>query len=268
MHKGIRGKLNGVRRSTGVIAVTLALAACATPAPPPPPPLPVAIAVAQPAPPLPPAGAIAGMTIPRANAFGTRQTINANLSDRQRLWNLRSAFNVAALNCQRQQHMPITSNYEQFLERYEKQLAITNREVAKEFTARHGSDGRAVQDSYMTSVYNYFALPPTQARFCDVALALSSDALISPEEEIDAFTFRAIGAIEQVYEEFFRSYEAYENDLIAWERLYGPTRDIDSNALANAILAAAQSNTIVSPLPTEGPILREGVTVGDGSGSS
>ena len=83
----------------GIIATLLALAACAAPPPPPPPPPPPApAAVVIPPRPVPPSGAVATMTIPQLGPAGVRQTVNAGVSTNQTVWNVRSAFDVAALN--------------------------------------------------------------------------------------------------------------------------------------------------------------------------
>lgn len=206
-------------------------------------------------------GAVADMTIPTADAFGIRETINTNISAEQRLWNLRSALNVAALNCNAPAYVDLVSNYTQFLERYESALRQANLDVAQQFEARYGREGRAVQDSYMTSVYNYYALPPVQRQFCDAALAQSHAALTVEPDGLPAFSDAALTSIEQIYLDFFAAYEQYEADLALWDRLYGPTRGIDAQALALAVEETGRANTNMQPLPTEGPILRDDTVV-------
>ena len=166
--------------------------------------------------------ATTGMTIPFVAATGVRQTVNANISGAQTTWNLRSALNVAALNCLEPEYTGLVDNYGAFLKRNEKQLSTTNKALTSEFRERYGSTFRDVQDSYMTQVYNYFALPPAKSDFCDVSYAISNEALQVVPSDLDTFAATALPRIEGVFEDFFRAYEQYRVDLAAWNSEYGP----------------------------------------------
>jgi hypothetical protein len=109
-----------------------------------------------------------------------------------------------------------------FLDRYASKLSATNRALASEFRAEYGPAFRDVQDSYMTRVYNYFALPPAQDRFCDTALVISAEALSPDVNDLDVFAAQALPRIEREFETFFRAYEQYRTDLAAWDARYGP----------------------------------------------
>ncbi len=74
----------------------------------------------------------------------------------------------------------------------------------------------------MTRVYNYFALPPAQDRFCDAALVVSAEALAPETTDLDLFAMQALPRIEREFETFFRAYEQYRTDLAAWDARYGP----------------------------------------------
>ena len=89
--------------------------------------------------PMPPMGASPNLVVPALLPNGVRQTVNASASPVQKLWNLRSAYNVAALNCQQPQHAPILANYKTFLTEHVKTLAATNRKVDSEFKSRYGA---------------------------------------------------------------------------------------------------------------------------------
>ncbi|MBU1755904.1 MAG: hypothetical protein KJ703_02770, partial [Alphaproteobacteria bacterium] len=162
------------------------------------------------------------MTIPMVGVDGVRQTVNTGLSTAQIVWNLRSALNVAALNCMTTEHGGLLANYTSFLDRYASKLSATNRALTSEFRAEYGPGYRDVQDSYMTRVYNYFALPPAQSRFCDIALVVSAEALAPEVEDLDIFAAEALPRIEREFETFFRAYEQYRTDLAAWDARYGP----------------------------------------------
>jgi len=201
-------------RITFLAAGLSLLAACATPAPPPP---------AMPSRPLPPMGASPSMVVPMIAADGVRQTINANISQAQTTWNVRSAFNVAALNCLSPQHAGILENYKAFLTNFDKQLDKANSTVEAEFREQMGDRraGRTEFDSYMTKVYNYFTLPPAKAAFCDAALELSNESVLVAPADLDSFSTRAMVRFEGVFEDFFRAFERYQTNVATWDRLYG-----------------------------------------------
>lgn len=203
-----------------------ALAACGTSAPPP-----VQVAAAPPPPvrvvipprPTPPAGAFHTMAIPQVAANGVRQTVNSGITAEQKLWNLRSALNVAALNCLRAEHAALVDNYKVLLKQHSRQLAATNNALTKQYRDRHGNGYRNQQDAYMTRVYNYFALPPVLPEFCNIALQVSHEVVQVKPGQLHVFAEQALPRMEAVYENFFRAYEQYRVDLAAWDARYGAT---------------------------------------------
>ena len=213
-------------RLAALAAGLAVLAGCATPPPPPPvvvapppPPPPVQLVPPRPA---PPSGAAPMMMLPAVGLDGNRLTINSGLTSAQTTWNLRSALNVAALNCLEPQHAAILGNYTQFLTRFERPLRATSNTVLEEFRDRYGrSQGQSEFDSYMTQVYNYFALPPAIDQFCDTALRVSSDSTLVVPADLDSFAARALPQLEVVFQDFFRSYANYENSLASWNATYG-----------------------------------------------
>lgn len=257
-------------RMAAVAAIVASLAACAPPPapPPPPPPPPPPVAVIPPRP-IPPNGAFGSMVIPQIGADGVRQTVNANLSPAQTTWNLRSALNVAALNCLETKHMGILPNYKTFLTAHAGSLSATNRTLAGEFRKRFGPTYRDAQDSYMTQVYNYFALPPALDNFCDVSLEVSNDLRAVPKGQLDLFAATALPRIETVFENFYRAYEQYRTDLAAWDASYGrPTSaavttgyfaPLDPAAAAGVGgSGSAGGNAQTAPGPTYGPAQEPG----------
>jgi hypothetical protein len=199
----------------GLIALTV-LAGCAPKAAPPmiiPPPV-----VVVPPQPMPPRGASPKLVPPPVNAFGVRQTVNVGLTPAQTTWNLRSAYNVAALNCTQPEHAQILTNYGAFLKTHSKKLDAVNKEVDKEFRAKHGARFIPPRETYNTQVYNFFALPPTLPSFCDAALAMSNEAATSAE--LDAFAARNLPMLDTVFVDFYRSFDQYRTDLAAWQAKY------------------------------------------------
>lgn len=186
------------------------------------PPPPVVQPVVIPPRPYPPLGAPANMTIPPLGADGVRLTVNAHLSEMQTLWNFRSAYNVAALNCTRPEHAEIVVGYRAFLKKHASGLNTANRGVDNEFKAKHGASFIRPREAYMTQVYNYFANPVTLRAFCDTALTISREAQLVTPANLRTFSATELPKLEQVFEAFFRAYEQYRIDAANWDAQYAP----------------------------------------------
>jgi hypothetical protein len=173
--------------------------------------------------PIPPGGATYVMDIPPLGADGVRQTVNTGLNPDEALWHFRSGWNVAALNCLDAEHQPILDGYGAFLRQNRTKLSAANTALDAQFRREHGSRNAAVQarESFMTQVYNYFALPPARADFCNVTLGIASEYLATPPEDIGQFAITRLPLIDAVFERFFRAYEQYRIDSAAWDARYG-----------------------------------------------
>lgn len=222
----MRPVVRSVSRIAPVAALAL-LAGCGGEAPKvvvaPPPPLRAAPQVAEVVPPkpVPPFGALPNLAVPAVGADGVRGTVNAHLSDAQTLWNLRSAFNVAALNCMGPRYASVVPAYRQFLKKHRAALAATNKAVDGEYQARFGKQFIVQRESYETQVYNYFAFPQTMPEFCDAALAMSANSTAVSPAELPAFSRQNLPAIEAVFERFYAAYDQYRGALAAWEARWG-----------------------------------------------
>ena len=73
----------------------------------------------------------------------------------------------------------------------------------------------------MTQVYNYFALPPARADFCNVMLGIANEYIAAPPEDANLFAASGLARIEAVFDRFFRAYEQYRVDSSAWDLRYG-----------------------------------------------
>lgn len=199
------------------------LAACgpkSTPPPPPPPPPSKPVVVIPPKP-YPPNNASRDLPVPALAADGLYQSVNRGISPAQTTWNLRSAYNVAALSCPNPARDEITANYKLFLKRHAKALTAANRKVDAEWKARYAAGSVAQREKYMTNVYNHFALPPAVNDFCKATLAMSRDEKLIKVGELDAFAARSLPSIEIVYDDFFRRYAQWRADHDAWMARYG-----------------------------------------------
>lgn len=166
-------------------------------------------------------GATTNMVLPPRAADGTRLTVNSGLSRMQAVWSLRSAYNVAALNCQKPEHAAILTNYGDFLKANRRVLTSINRDLDKQYKQRYGSAYIRERESFQTQVYNYFALPPVIPAFCDAALSVGQELRTVPSSQLESYASTALAKLEGVFQDFFASYEQYRSDLAAWEARYG-----------------------------------------------
>jgi hypothetical protein len=203
------------------------LAACATPAPPPPPPPPPppapVVVEAVPYRPLPPGGAHYVMDIPPRGPDGRRVTVNSNLSDDQLIWNLRSAWNVAALNCLTVEYEPILEGYRAFLTKNVKSLKAVNDRLEKSYTSRFRvrRDAMVARDGYTTQVYNFFAEPAARAGFCRATLDVANRALAAPPTDLLAFARANFDGLLMPFDQFFADYEVYQQASATWDYKWG-----------------------------------------------
>ncbi len=212
----------GMKNLAAIIMLT-AVAACA-PAPvkvvPAPIPLP---APPPPAMPLPPGGAALSMTIPPVGLDGVRATPNRGLSRDEQIWHFRSALNVAALNCQGPIWGQIATEYNKFIVIHKAILSKTSKAVDREYVARYpGKNGLRARDTRMTDLYNYFALPPVRAQYCDMALRKVTEANTVPKGALPEYAIGGLADIDGVFVNFYDAYVKYERDLADWNMKYAP----------------------------------------------
>ncbi|MFC3173593.1 hypothetical protein ACFOD9_04950 [Novosphingobium bradum] len=229
----------GYKRKQAMGLAMLALVAgCGPQAPPPKPLPPPPVAVVIPPRPMPPDFASPNLTVPQADATGLRYSVNRNITPAQTVWNLRSAYNVAALNCPEPKFAEIVINYRVFLKAHAKGLAAFNRKVDAEFRGKYGAAFIAPREKYMTEVYNHYALPPTLDAFCTAVLAVSRDARAIKPAELEAFSARSLPNVEVVFDDFYRRYDAYRLALADWTARYGPAPGAANPASAPGSAAA------------------------------
>ena len=246
---GLR-KVRSITLAAGGIAALSACAAKQVAYVPPPPPPPVIVVI--PPRPLPPHGAPANMALPPRDFAGLYRSVNRNISPTQALWNLRSAYNVAALNCREPQYATIVDSYREFLRVHAKALSKTNRSVDAEFRSLYGAAYVPFRETYMTEVYNHFALPPTMTDFCEAVLAVSREAQLIPSAELETFAARSLPAIEAVFDNFYRRMESYRADLAVWEASYGVKPVVVASGAFPAVAAATPPvapGSLVVPAP-------------------
>ena len=229
--------------------------------PPPPPPPPPPIIVYIPPRPTPPLGASPLFKVPPLGLDGTRQNINTKIGPVQTVWNLRSAYNVAALDCLRPEHAEILVGYKRFLKIYKVGLLKANRGVDADYRKRFGTAFIRPREAYMTQVYNYYAFPPTLPNFCDAALAMARESMTLKPLGLTAFAQRYVPQFDLVYENFYRSYDQYKSDAAAWDAKYAPVTVIVPVAVPSAgPKPAATVGAAPPPKPMPAPMPKPGAT--------
>lgn len=221
------GAIRGMATAPMALALSLALAllsGCASKpvAPPPPPPRPITVVI--PPRPVPPAGAPADLAIPPLDLTGSRRTVNSGISTAQAVWNLRSAYNVAALNCLDVQYAPILDGYRRFLKVYARQLDAANRQADAGFRTQYAGREAIVQrETYQTQVYNFFALPPVSPGLCRAAMDVTADLQLVAPAQFEGWSPAGLAKMEAPFRAFFDSYDRYRAELSAWQARYETT---------------------------------------------
>ena len=214
----------GYKNIVCVFALGAVVACAPTPAPVPPPPRPVIIA--PPPPPIrpyPPGGAAPNLTMPKLGIDGVRETPNRLLNTNESIWHLRSALNVAAINCRDPNWAQITPDYNQFLTLHKVQLAKATKAIDAEYVKRYsGTAGLRIRDTKSTELYNYFALPPVKREFCDTSMAKVRELLLVPTTAFPDYAVGAIKDLDDIFIRFFNAYAKYEVDLADWNQRYAP----------------------------------------------
>lgn len=193
------------------------------------------------------------LAIPLLDAKGVRQTVNTGASPMQRTWNMRSAYNVAALSCRDAKHAAIIPNYRAFIRKHAKGLTAANRAVDAEFRARHGTRFVAQREAYMTKVYNHYSLPPVIPKFCDAALAVSEEAKAVALGTLNVFSASAVPRLDAPFEDFYTRYDKWMADGRAWDAQYAALyyqrygKLYPGSTIPVSAVPAAQPTTVRSP---------------------
>lgn len=244
----------------GAAALSLLLVAGAADArkkkaPPPPPPAPEQKWVFVPWKPSPPNNASPNFVTPAVGPDGLRASVNRNISPAQTTWNLRSGYNVAALNCLDPKYAAIVVNYRAFLRSHAKALRAANLKVDAEWRAKYGASFVRNREKYMTEVYNRFAMPPTLSAFCDAALAVSNDAKLVKVGALDRFAAVSLPNLEIVFDDFYKRYDQYKQDLAAWEAKWaGYTPGTNILVPVTSPLAVNEPQPAVAAAPAGGAL--------------
>ncbi|MDR6125540.1 hypothetical protein QE361_001130 [Sphingomonas sp. SORGH_AS802] len=98
------------------------------------------------------------------------------------VWTMRSALNVAALQCQFEPSLLTVGNYNAILTDHQEELKNTWTTLMKYFarTAKSAKAGEAAIDAFGTRTYSSFATVSSQYGFCRTASSIGREALFMP----------------------------------------------------------------------------------------
>ncbi|MFN3621045.1 hypothetical protein [Sphingorhabdus sp.] len=191
------------------------------------------------------------MTIPPVGLDGIRVTPNRGLSRDEQIWHFRSALNVAALNCQGPVWGQIATEYNKFIVTHKVLLSKTSKLVDREYVKRYPKEnGLRIRDTRMTDLYNYFALPPVRAQYCDISLRKLQEANLLPNDALADYAVAGIADIDNVFVTFYDSYVQYERDLADWNMKYAPKPVYTPS---NNIMNQPETTPPVATSPASGP---------------
>lgn len=118
----------------------------------------------------------------------TPEEDNAN-----RIWNMRAALNVAALQCQFSPFLRTVKNYNDAIRDHSAELAKAQATLVKHFTRYDGKkDGSSSFDKYTTRTYSSYSTLDAQLGFCEAAGTVGRQALLVPQGKFGVFALRAL----------------------------------------------------------------------------
>ena len=92
----------------------------------------------------------------------------------------------------------------------------------------------------MTDLYNYFALPPVKAEFCDASLRRVTEANAVPSATLIDYSPGALADLDGVFIRFFDAYISYERNLADWNMKYAPPPVTQPVFVPNSQMGAPQ----------------------------
>lgn len=104
-----------------------------------------------------------------------------------RMWSLRAALNVAALQCQFSPFLMTVGHYNDMLKHHSIELDTSRKALAGHFKRHDGKDGGSALDRYTTRTYNSFSTLDAQLAFCDSASRVGADVLRVKKGQLAGF---------------------------------------------------------------------------------
>ncbi|WP_375382185.1 SPOR domain-containing protein [uncultured Sphingomonas sp.] len=159
--------------------------------------------------PLPPGHAAPAFALPPRDEKGAWKTPNRDLAAGEALWHLRVALNVAALGCRGVAGDDLVARYNALLTDHVAHLADASARTEALYQRRFGASWREHHDGDMTKLYNFFAQPPAQERFCSEARTVLHEAAVVEPSNLDPWAEAALQRLEAPFTSFYDAFDAY-----------------------------------------------------------
>lgn len=112
------------------------------------------------------------------------------------VWNLRSALNVAALQCQFDQTLLTQNQYNHLLDNHRAELASAYQTLGNYFKRVDKKAGQTQLDMYGTRTYSSFsAVGLPQFNFCATAGRIGREAIFTPKGQLHTLASRRLGEL-------------------------------------------------------------------------
>lgn len=123
--------------------------------------------------------------------------IHRQAGDVERIWHLRAALNVAALQCVGSRQAELVKDYNLLLSRHKAVLAQAYSAKQERFQQLSGKGWQKAMDRHMTQLYNHWAWPPAQQRFCANAMEAARRVTVVSPEEFAVYAPKALASVDQ-----------------------------------------------------------------------
>lgn len=100
------------------------------------------------------------------------------------VWNLRSALNVAALQCQFDPTLLTLNQYNHLIDHHKKELGAAFQTLSDYFKRNDKKGWQGKVDSYGTRTYSGFSTVGAQLTFCETSGSIGRDALFTPKGQL------------------------------------------------------------------------------------
>ncbi|MCA3579287.1 MAG: hypothetical protein IOD08_18590 [Bradyrhizobium sp.] len=123
------------------------------------------------------------------------RTMTPAEANAHRLWSLRAALNVAALQCQFSPFLRTVANYNEMLPMHAAELDVARRTLEGHFRRLDKGAAQRTFDQYTTRTYNSFSTLDAQVAFCEEASRIGQGALGAARGQLGAFASARLAEI-------------------------------------------------------------------------
>lgn len=168
-----------------------------------------------------PGFAAANLRLPPRDARGEYATPNRELTGHDAFWNLRIALNVAAIGCRHPGSLQLIADYNGIVARHGGLIRSAETAVIARLGRETDGNGIAARDRTSTKLFNYFAQPPAQKQFCQVAGSIARQVNGMDSSAAVTMAPAMLAQIDQPFVDFYNEYARYQVELAAYRAQRG-----------------------------------------------